>query len=474
MRNTSLLPRLEWKQTETQSRLNLVTFRSNMNPLGCSITTTTTEGPASIPDAHWVSPQLSTLSLKATPALVRYLTAITKEVRPELTKPSEQIYKQKITEIKGYDTRFDDQIAVGHAITSIFQFKLSKPWAMWESVTTILPDVTYAINSSATPTGALSYQPRECTRVQNDSGPSGSSSSKRPRVCNDGQRRNPSDPPNHHTPAVTTSGTPSDTSGGRLDSTGTPSDTSGGRLDSTGAFSYQPRKRTRGSIFIQNDSGQSGISSSRRPRVCNDGRSRKPSGPPNYPTPAATTSGTPSDTATGHVDSTERIKDGFRSARPKYHHCCMAGGCPYDATQSFDNALAIKLCELFTYAHTEMTSEGVKQGLDRPFSGFKHSGLSSLIMQIGYVLWIPLVASLLLPAACHCQTETCPKKEKKKKALAQENQCGDQLLRRPFLKERTGVDSSYRDRLHYRFSYVSIMEIPPSESGFKTTLYGLF
>ncbi|GJV92948.1 FRIGIDA-like protein 3 [Tanacetum coccineum] len=29
------------------------------------------------------------------------------------------------------------------------------------------------------------------------------------------------------------------------------------------------------------------------------------------------------------------------------------------------------------------------------------------------------VALLLLPAACHCQTETCPKKEKKKKALAQ-------------------------------------------------------
>ncbi|GKF17785.1 hypothetical protein Tco_0062703, partial [Tanacetum coccineum] len=129
---------------------------------------------------------------------------------------------------------------------------------------------------------------------------------------------------------------------------GTPLDTSGGRLDSTStvyfhcAFSYQPRKRTRGSIFIQNDSGPSGISSSRRPRVCNDGRSRKPSGPPNYPTPAATTSGTPSDTATGHVDSTECIKDGFRSARPKYHHCCMASGCPYDATQSFDNALAIK------------------------------------------------------------------------------------------------------------------------------------
>ncbi|GKD10880.1 hypothetical protein Tco_1190565, partial [Tanacetum coccineum] len=93
-----------------------------------------------------------------------------------------------------------------------------------------------------------------------------------------------------NTPAVTTSGTPSDTSGGRL--------------DSTGAFSYQPRKRTRGSIFIQNNSGPSGISSSRRPRVCNDGRSRKPSGSPNYPTPAATTSGTPSNTATGHVDST--------------------------------------------------------------------------------------------------------------------------------------------------------------------------
>ncbi|GKB38965.1 hypothetical protein Tco_0883907, partial [Tanacetum coccineum] len=176
---------------------------------------------------------------------------------------------------------------------------------------------------------------------------------------------NPSDPPNHHTPAVTTSGTPSDTSGGHL--------------DSTGAFSYQPLKRTRGSIFIQNDNGPSGISSSKRPRVCNDGRSRIPSGPPNYPAPAATTSGTPSDTATGHVDST----DGFRSARPKYHHCCIAGGCPYDATHSFDNALAIKpqsfiihLCELFTYAHTEMTSEGVKQGHDRPFSGFKHGGLT--------------------------------------------------------------------------------------------------
>ncbi|GJY00451.1 hypothetical protein Tco_0357469, partial [Tanacetum coccineum] len=146
----------------------------------------------------------------------------------------------------------------------------------------------------------------------------------------------------------------------------------------SGAFSYQPRKHTRGSIFIQNDSGPSGISSSRRPQVCNDGRSRKPSGPPNYPTLAATTSGTSSDTATIHVDSTY----GFRSARPKYHHCCMAGGCPYDATQSFDNALDIKpqsfivqLCELFTYAHTEMTSEGVKQGLDRPFSGFKHGGL---------------------------------------------------------------------------------------------------
>ncbi|GKD79486.1 hypothetical protein Tco_1342107, partial [Tanacetum coccineum] len=102
-----------------------------------------------------------------------------------------------------------------------------------------------------------------------------------------GTHRNPSDLPNHHTPAVTTSGTPSDTSGGRL--------------DSTSAFSYQPRKRTRGSIFIQKDSGTSGISSSKRPRVCNDGRSRKPSGLPNYPTPAATTSGTPSDTATSHV-----------------------------------------------------------------------------------------------------------------------------------------------------------------------------
>ncbi|GKA25540.1 hypothetical protein Tco_0711649 [Tanacetum coccineum] len=79
----------------------------------------------------------------------------------------------------------------------------------------------------------------------------------------------------------------------------------------------------------KNDSG---------PQVLNDGRSRKPSGPPNYPTPAATTSGTPSDTATGHVDST-----GFRSARPNNHHCCMAGGCPYDATQSFDNALDIKV-----------------------------------------------------------------------------------------------------------------------------------
>ncbi|GJS56512.1 putative nucleotidyltransferase, ribonuclease H [Tanacetum coccineum] len=233
----------------------------------------------------------------------------------------------------------------------------------------VLPDVTYAINSSATPTGALSYQPRERTRVQNDSGPSGISSSRRPRVCNYGQRRNPSDPPNYHTPAVTTSGTPSDTSGGRR--------------DSTGAFSYQPQKCIRGSIFIQNNSGPSGISSSRTPRVCNNGRSRKPSSPPNYPTLAATTSGIPSDTATGHVDSIERIKDGFRSARPKYHHCCMAGGCPYDATQSFDNALAIKpqsfivhLYELFTYAHTEMTSKGVKQGLDRPFSGFKHGGVS--------------------------------------------------------------------------------------------------
>ncbi|GJW42048.1 hypothetical protein Tco_0070847 [Tanacetum coccineum] len=253
------------------------------------------------------------------------------------------------------------------------------------AVTAVLPDVTYARNSSATPTGALSYQPRERTRgsifIQKDSGPSGSSSSKRPRVCNDGQSRNPSDSSNHYTPAVTTSGTPSDTSGGRLDST-----------DVT--------------------NGPSGISSSKRPRVCNDGRSRKPSGPPNYPTPAATF-GTPSDTATGHVDSTERIKDGFRSARPKYHHCCMAGGCPYDATQSFDNALAIKpqsfivqLCELFTYAHTEMTSEGVKHGLDRPFSGFKHGGLTWPLL--------PMVA-----AACHCQTETCPKKEKKKKALAQ-------------------------------------------------------
>ncbi|GJY51095.1 hypothetical protein Tco_0441942 [Tanacetum coccineum] len=120
----------------------------------------------------------------------------------------------------------------------------------------------------------------------------------------------------------------------------------------TGAFSYQPRKRTRGSIFIQKDSGTSGISSSKRPRVCNNGRSQKPSGLPNYPTPAATTFGTPSDTATGHVDSTCR-------------------GVLYDATQSFDTALAIK------------------------------------------------VALLLLPAACHCQTVTCPKKEKKKKALAQ-------------------------------------------------------
>ncbi|GKF69550.1 hypothetical protein Tco_0202607, partial [Tanacetum coccineum] len=125
--------------------------------------------------------------------------------------------------------------------------------------------------------GALSYQPREHTRAQNDSGLSGSSSSERPRVYNDGQSRNPSDPPNHYTPAVTTSGTPSDTSGGRL--------------DSTGAFSYQPRNSTRGFIFIQNDSGLSGISSSKRPRVCNDGRSQKPSGPPNYPTPAATTFG---------------------------------------------------------------------------------------------------------------------------------------------------------------------------------------
>ncbi|GJY10322.1 retrovirus-related pol polyprotein from transposon TNT 1-94 [Tanacetum coccineum] len=34
------------------------------------------------------------------------------------------------------------------------------------------------------------------------------------------------------------------------------------------------------------------------------------------------------------------------------------------------------LRELFTYAHTEMTFEGVKQGLDRPFSGFKHDRLS--------------------------------------------------------------------------------------------------
>nr|GEY91429.1 ulp1 protease family, C-terminal catalytic domain-containing protein [Tanacetum cinerariifolium] len=54
------------------------------------------------------------------------------------------------------------------------------------------------------------------------------------------------------------------------------------------------------------------------------------------------------------------------------------------------------------------------------------------------------------------------------------NQYGDQLLRRPFLKERTDVDSSYRDWLDNRFLYVSIMEIPPSESGFKTTLYGIF
>ncbi|GKC75625.1 hypothetical protein Tco_1126399, partial [Tanacetum coccineum] len=202
---------------------------------------------------------------------------------------------------------------------------------------------------------ALSHQPRERTRgsifIQDDSGPSESSSSKRPRVCNDSQSRNPSDLPNHHTPAVTTSGTPSDTSGGRLDFTST--------VYFHRAFSYQPRKCTRGSIFIQKDSGTSGISSSKRPRVCNNGRSQKPS---------------------------ERIKDGFRSARPKYHHCCMAGGCPYDATQSFDTALAIKpqsfivqLCELFTYAHTEMTSEGVKQGLDRPFSGFKHGGLRSLL-----------------------------------------------------------------------------------------------
>nr|GEW85415.1 reverse transcriptase domain-containing protein [Tanacetum cinerariifolium] len=42
------------------------------------------------------------------------------------------------------------------------------------------------------------------------------------------------------------------------------------------------------------------------------------------------------------------------------------------------------------------------------------------------------------------------------------------------LEERTGVDSSNRDWLHNRFSYVSIIEIPPSESGSKTTLYGLF
>nr|GFA94338.1 hypothetical protein [Tanacetum cinerariifolium] len=32
--------------------------------------------------------------------------------------------------------KFDDQIADGHAITSIFQFKLSEPWATWESITT--------------------------------------------------------------------------------------------------------------------------------------------------------------------------------------------------------------------------------------------------------------------------------------------------------------------------------------------------
>ncbi|GKA33058.1 hypothetical protein Tco_0719425 [Tanacetum coccineum] len=81
----------------------------------------------------------------------------------------------------------------------------------------------------------------------------------------------------------------------------------------SGAFSYQPQKHTRGSIFIQNDSGPSGISSSRRPRVCNDGQSRKPSGPPNYPTPVATTSGTTSDTATGHVDSTGTL--GLKSVK---------------------------------------------------------------------------------------------------------------------------------------------------------------
>ncbi|GJY75258.1 hypothetical protein Tco_0480374, partial [Tanacetum coccineum] len=62
--------------------------------------------------------------------------------------------------------------------------------------TGVLPDVTYARNSFATPTGALSYQPREHTRAQNDSGLSGSSSSERPRVYNDGQSRNPSEPPN--------------------------------------------------------------------------------------------------------------------------------------------------------------------------------------------------------------------------------------------------------------------------------------
>ncbi|GKF27630.1 hypothetical protein Tco_0093972 [Tanacetum coccineum] len=57
--------------------------------------------------------------------------------------------------------------------------------------------------------------------------------------------------------------------------------------------------------------------------------------------------------------------------------------------------------------------------------------------------------------------------------MFRENQNGDQLLKRPFFKERTGINSSYRDWLDNRFSYVSIMEIPPSESGSKTTLYGL-
>ncbi|GKB38643.1 hypothetical protein Tco_0883585 [Tanacetum coccineum] len=181
----------------------------------------------------------------------------------------------------------------------------------------VLPDVTYVINSSATPTGALSYQPRECTRVQNDSGPSGSSSSKRSRVCNDGQRRNPSDPPNHHTPVVTTSGTPSDTSGGRLDSTGT---VYFHRVHSPISL----EKLTKAPFFIQNDTVKVelvfiGSKSTVLPRCCNS----KHQVPPNYPTPPATTSSTPSDTATGHVDSTECIKDGFRSARVlKYYHCC--------------------------------------------------------------------------------------------------------------------------------------------------------